>query len=100
MVSAGSTNRGSSMDTTFPSAADLKRLRLAMKMASGSLDDFGEEDRWRFHAYDYAWQKFYRQTEAATSPLDRDGDWFNEGLRNEAIAIFPIGKRSYVDMMK
>ncbi len=92
--------QSSSTDTIFPSAADLKRLRLVMKMAFGSLDGFADEDRWRFHAYDYAWQKFYRQNDAPTSPLDRGGDWFNEGLRNEAIAIFPLTSSAFVNMME
>lgn len=59
-----------------------------MRAASGSLDNFTDEDRWQWHAYEYGWRRVFRDDQAKRSPIDRGGDWFDEGLVLQAAAYF------------
>ena len=61
-----------------------------MREADGSIDLFTDEDRWRWHAYDYAWRFFYLGDDRKFSSIDKDGDWFSMPLFDLAKTIFPL----------
>jgi len=65
------------MDTTpeapFPSEANRQALR------RHSYSELSERDKWRHHAYDYAFRRRFLKDFERSSPIDPFGDWFNEG---------------------
>lgn len=57
--------------TVFPSDDDRKRLQ-ALKLSAMS-----DDDRWRWHSYDYGWRRVMQSDFGKASPLDPKGEWFN-----------------------
>lgn len=45
-------------------------------------------ERWRYHAYDYAYLRVRHGLNNRSYPLDPDGKWFNEGLVQAAERIY------------
>ena len=76
------------IETGFPSKMDRDRLRHAMRTASGSLEGFNDEDRWRWHAYDYAWRHEELGDNRMFSPIDKDGVWYDQLLIDQARHLF------------
>src|SRR5580700_4416602 len=64
----------------FPSAPDLRSLRLRLKELKFELDALTNAERWHYHAYDYAFLRVRHGLDNRRYPLDEDGKWFDEGL--------------------
>jgi hypothetical protein len=47
-----------------------------------------EDDRWLWHAYDYGWRRVVLDDVAKTSPIDRDGVWFDAALAYSAETFY------------
>lgn len=43
-----------------------------------------EEERWHYHAYDYAWRRIFLENPNPTSPIDTTGKWYNPRLVDDA----------------
>jgi hypothetical protein len=84
-ASAGATASRSPTDTIFPSHEDRKALLRAIEAAGWNLDRaLCEEDRWRWHAYDYGWRRVQLGDDARAAPIDPGGVWFDEVLAGMA----------------
>ncbi len=47
-----------------------------------------DEDRWRWHAYDYGWRRVMLDDFTKRSPIDDAGEWFNASGAREAELFF------------
>lgn len=74
--SAGSTRLRA--ETFFPSDDDRKRLR-GLKIS-----EMPDEDRYRYHAYNYGWQRAMLNRFDEFEPLDPDGDWYVANMADRA----------------
>lgn len=72
----------------FPSVTHLKHLRLRLKENCALLKAFSEEERWQFHAYDYAFRLHFLGTDRRESPLDPEGKWFDGDYCTAALAMY------------
>src|SRR5580700_7244611 len=72
----------------FPSAPDLRSLRLRLKELKFELDALTNAERWHYHAYDYAFLRVRHGLDNRRYPLDEDGKWFDEGLVQAAERIY------------
>lgn len=78
-TSDGSTNPAApSTDTTFPSHPDLTRLRTL------GISNLSTTDRWRYHAYVYAFRRVVQTSRDQTSPLDAQGVWYSAQMADRA----------------
>ncbi len=88
----------SAMDTTaVPSMTDLQNLRQRLLPPMGANDKTRPEfnwrnitvsERWRYHAYDYAFLRSSGTPQDSGYALDPDGKWFNEGLVQAAERVY------------
>jgi hypothetical protein len=47
-----------------------------------------EGDKWRYYAEDYAWRIIRLHDEKRTSPIDPEGEWYDETLVKDALNRF------------
>src|SRR5215469_7688471 len=73
---------------SFPSVADQAALRQRLKSCNWNLESLTDGERWRYHAYDYAFRRVRMGMADRHYPLDRDGKWFNENLVVAAEALY------------
>ncbi len=59
-----------------------------MKDLKFDLDGLTSAERWRYHAYDYAFLRFRLAPQDAGYALDPHGKWFNEGMVQAAERIY------------
>lgn len=80
----------STTGTTFPSVADHQDLLRRQKNSTNGLDKnlLTADERWRWHAYDYGWRRTYIFDRRAASPIDPHGDWYDQGLADQAEAMY------------
>jgi hypothetical protein len=69
----------------FPSRENQKVL---LRLCEKSKDDLEERDRWRWHAYDYGWRRVFLFDRNPRSPIDPDGDWYNEEFADQVERMF------------
>lgn len=71
-----------------PSTQDLQNLRQRLKDLKFDLDGLTNAERWRYHAYDYAFLRFRHEPQDSGYALDPHGKWFNEALVQAAERIY------------
>ncbi len=81
--------------TSFPSAAHLRGLRQSLKAASFQWTGLTLNERWEYHAYDYAFLRVQHGLDNHSYPLDPQGDWFNETMVQAAERIYQPRKPLY-----
>ena len=74
--------------TTLVCWTDLRHLRQVLKEAGFQWTGLTSTERWRYHAYDYAFLRVRHGLYNRSYPLDPDGKWFHEGLVREAERIY------------
>jgi hypothetical protein len=52
------------------------------------LDGLTSAERWRYHAYDYAFLRFRNEPQDSGYALDPHGKWFNEGLVQASARVY------------
>jgi hypothetical protein len=74
--------------TTQVSTEDLQNLRQRLKDSNFQWTSLTDAERWRYHAYDYAFLRFRHEPQDAGYALDPHGKWFNEALVQAAERIY------------
>jgi hypothetical protein len=74
--------------TTQVSMSDLQNLRQRLKDSNFQWTSLTNAERWRYHAYDYAFLRFRNNPQDSGYALDPHGKWFNEGLVQAAERIY------------
>lgn len=77
------------------SIADLRSLRQRLKDSKFQWTALTNAERWRYHAYDYAFLRVRHGINERRYPLDPDGKWFNESLVQAAERIYQPRKPLY-----
>lgn len=72
----------------FPSVAHLRALRQSLKAASFEWTGLTLNERWEYHAYDYAFLRVRHGLDNRSYHLDPNGDWFNETMVQAAEQIY------------
>ena len=70
----------------FPSLGHQKVLRHGLR--SGAFNSWSNEDRYYWHAYDYAWRRWKLHDARLRSPIDPEGKWYDEPLIEMALEYF------------
>lgn len=73
---------------TTLSKEDLATLREKFKKAKGEWAIFSTDERWRYHAYDYGWRRFYYNDHSHSYALDENGKWYDPKLAYEAERLY------------
>ncbi len=81
-------NRPPNPTAIVPSTTDLQNLRQALKTAGFQWSGLTNAERWRYHAYDYAFLRSRGDPQDAGYALDSHGKWFHEGLVQAAESIY------------
>jgi hypothetical protein len=68
---------------------DLTDLRQRLKNSGFLWSALTSTERWRYHAYDYAFLRVRCGIFNLFYPLDPDGKWFNSGMVEAAESIYP-----------
>jgi hypothetical protein len=76
------------MVTTFPSTLDLRNLRQRLKDSKFDWNVLTNAERWRYHAYDYAFLRFRREPKDSGYALDPHCKWFNESMVQAAERLY------------
>jgi len=80
---------------SFPSMQDLRNLRQLLKNSKFEWSGLSIDERWRYHAYDYAFLRVRHGLDNRNYPLDPDGKWFNAALCEAAERIYQPRKPLY-----
>ncbi len=78
----------SNQTDTVCSTQDLQNLRQRLKDLKFDLDGLTSAERWRYHAYDYAFLRFRNEPQDSGYALDPHGKWFNEAMVQAAECIY------------
>jgi len=81
--------------TTLVCLQDLRHLRQLLKNSGFRWESLTNAERWRYHAYDYAFLRVRHGLDNHSYPLDPDGKWFNEVLVRAAEQIYRPRKPSW-----
>ncbi len=73
---------------TACSTQDLQNLRQKLKDLKFDLSGLTNAERWRYHAYDYAFLRSRGDPQDSGYALDQHGKWFHEGLVQAAENIY------------
>src|SRR5258707_11488513 len=73
---------------SFPSIQDLRNLRQRLKNSKFEWKGLSLDERWRYHAYDYAFLRVRHGIDKRNYPLDPEGKWFNQALVQTAEQIY------------
>src|SRR6266550_5320382 len=95
-------NRGSTApqiagSTTVVSMSDLQNLRQRLKDSNFQWTALTNAERWRYHAYDYAFLMTHCGLRDQKYPLDPDGKWFDAALVDAAERIYQPPPRPLKD---
>lgn len=72
----------------FPSWSDLRGLRQRLKNSGFQSSGLTNAERWRYHAYDYAFLRVRHHRDDRSYPLDPEGKWFHGELVDQAERIY------------
>ncbi len=54
-------------------------------------NSFSEDEKWNYHAYDYAWRWHFLDIDDQSSPIDRQGKWHNPRLIGRVMRmLYPL----------
>lgn len=80
--------------TTAASMTDLQNLRQKLRDSNFQWTALTNAERWRYHAYDYAFLRFRHEPQDSGYALDPHGKWFHEGLVQAAESVYTRPKPS------
>ena len=70
----------------FPSFEDRDELRALIRQERYSA--MNRDQKMRYHAYDYAFQRLFKHNNAAHSPIDEAGRWYDLPMVDQATEFF------------